>query len=258
MIRSNSAWVRAGLYSLTCVIAISVSGIAAASPLSFLGAPETIWWSDMVFTSTTVDYDAGTDALSITNSTAATQLELGSEFGPGFPGNHYGTGGTIGGLGGGSPFSASLSVTGVTVDGTGAVTNGGSLEVAYELPPAGTFADDIADDYGINSGSSLIEGEVVAVLLGATGAGTLDVLYSVTGGALQSLTNPDLPGVPFSTNGFGLLRIASGSPSLPADWSASFTTTSATNNVFGVPEPASLALAVLGGFAIVSRRRRTL
>ena len=106
----------------------------------------------------------------------------------------------------------------------------------------------------------MLSGTVVAVELGATGAGSLDVLIDYTGGFLQTGTNsePTLAGIPYATNGFGLLRISAGTPGLPADWSASFSSSDANTDVFGVPEPTSLALTLFGVLALVTRNRRAL
>lgn len=246
MMRSKSVRTKLGLYSCACVFAVCVAGVASASPLSFLGAPETEWWSDMAFpTGVTGDFDSGTLDLTITAS-PSNDLELGAEFFNN--GRHYGTGGTIGG-----PFSATLSVSGVDILPDGTVTDGGTVSVVYNAGAPGS----IGDDYGVSGGASLLEGTVIAVLMDATGADTLDILYEITGGALQSLTNPDLPGVPFSPNNLGLIRIAGAGP-LPADFSSNFSIDGATINNFGVPEPTAMALALLGGFAVMTRRRRAL
>jgi len=212
----------------------------------------------MVLTGTDIDFNSTTGAFSVSRAAGATQVEIGGQFGPGNPGVHYGTGGILGGLGGGSPFSASLDVSGVVVGAGGVVTSGGTITVTYEAPSAATFPGDLASDYGIDVGDSLLEGTVLEVLLGATGTGTLDVLFSITGGALQTGVNsePTLAGVPFSGVGLGILRIASGTPALPADWSSSFTVNGATMDVLGIPEPSSLGLALIAGLYAISRKRK--
>jgi len=232
-------------------------GVQATSAALLPVGTEIDSWSDMVLSGAAVDYDSGTGAFSIVRAAGGTQVEIGGEFGPGNPGTHYGTGGTLGGLGGGSPFSASLDVSGVTVGAGGVVSAGGTITVTYEAPPEALFAGDLASDYGIDAGDTLLEGTILEVLLGATGTGTLDVLFSITGGALQTGVNsePTLAGVPFSGVGLGVLRIAAGAPSLPGDWSSSFSVASATMDVLGIPEPTSLGLALIAGLYAISRRR---
>ena len=242
-----------------CLAAMFACSSVLAVPLQFLGAPETQGWSDLAFFDTTVSYDSGTGALSITNAADSSQLEIGDEFGPLFPGVHYGAGGNNGGSGGTSLLEASLSAS-ATVDGTGTVTDGGSVVITYTNPPALPFPGDLADDYGIDIGAVMLEGEVAGVLLGATGAGTLDVLFEITGGFLQFGTNsePSLSGIPFSTKStpFALLRINDDPSSpIPADWTGSFTAISATNDVLGVPEPSAFVLALVGSAFGLLRRK---
>ena len=247
--------------AILCLVALSFFSFGASVTTAALlpVGVEIDSWSDMVMNGADISFDSGTGAFSVSRAAAAAQVEIGSEFGPSNPGVHYGTGGTLGGLGGGSPFSASLDVSGVTVDSAGVVTAGGSIVVTYEAPPAVTFPGDLASDYGIDSGDPLLEGTVLEVLLGATGSGTLDVLFSITGGALQTGVNsePSLAGVPFSGVGLGVLRIAAGTPSLPADWSSSFSTTGATMDVLGIPEPSTIALAAMAGIYAITRRRKS-
>jgi len=232
-------------------------GVQATSAALLPVGVEIDSWSDLVLSGTDIDFNSTSGAFSVTRAAGGTQLEIGGQFGPSNPGVHYGTGGILGGLGGGSPFSASLDVSGVVVGAGGVVSSGGTITVIYEAPPESTFPGDLASDYGIDVGDSLLEGTVLEVLLGATGTGTLDVLFSITGGALQTGVNsePSLAGVPFSGVGLGVLRIAAGTPALPADWSSSFTVTGATMDVLGIPEPSSIALAMMIGLYAVTRRR---
>jgi hypothetical protein len=214
--------------------------LASVSPAAILPiGVEQDSWSDMAFpTGVTGSYNSGTLNFTI-GGTPSNDLEIGSEFGPSNAGRHYGSGGTLGGS-----FSATLNVTGVTVANDGSVTNGGTLTIVHN----GSAADSIGADYGIGAGAQLLTGSVLEVLLDATGDNTLDVLFDISGGALQN-DNPDPDVGRFAPNGRGLLRIAG--VTMPSDWTGSFSLNGATINVLGVPEPGSAALVLLAA-AVVS------
>jgi hypothetical protein len=196
-------------------------------------------WSDMAFPSVTSATFTG-GVLSLTTA-AAGDLEIGSQFGPNNIGRHYGTGGTLGG-----PFSATLSVSGVNINSIGTVTNGGTVLVTYNTGAAGS----VGTDYGIANGAALLQGTVLEVLLDGSGSDTLDVLYAITGGALQTNANSD-PNA-FSAGvgkyasgspGLGLLRISTSNP-IPNVWTGDFSFSGTTSlDAFGIPEPSALLLA---------------
>jgi hypothetical protein len=179
-------------------------------------------------------------------------LELGPEFGPSNPGRHYGSGGTLG-----AAFSATLDVSGATIAPDGTVTNGGSLTIVHNGSAAGSLKDDYAFTNGGNplgAGHVLLSGSILQVLLDATGDDTLDVLFSIDGGALQA-DSPAL-GTNFAPGGRGVLRIAG--VAMPSDFNASFSLNGATIDVFGVPEPGTMTLGLLSvaAFALLARSKR--
>jgi hypothetical protein len=189
-------------------------------------------WSDMAFPSgVSGSFNSGTKQLTITAS-PSNDLEIGPEFGPSNIGRHYGTGGTLGG-----PFGATLNVNGVVIETDGSVTSGGTVTVTFN----GSAPGSIGDDYGIVAGAPLLVGTVLEVLLDATGDNTLDVLFDISGGALQN-DNPVLMRN-FAPNNRGLLRIAG--VAMPSDWSSSFSLNGATIDVYGIPEPTALTLGLL-------------
>jgi hypothetical protein len=196
-----------------------------------MGAAEELSWSDMAFTSVTGSYNTSTKQL--TASGNSSDLEIGGQFGPGFPGRHYGTGGTLG-----NPFSSTLTMNGVIVQSNGNVTNGGSVTVMFNAGAPGS----IGADYGIPNNSVLLSGNVLAVQLNATGAGTLDVMFAITGGALQN-NNPSL-GTNFAPGLLGLMRFGSRTPP-NGDFTTGFSLGSATLDLFGaaVPEPRYVTFA---------------
>lgn len=220
--------------ALACAILLANHAAGAAAAILPVGT-ELDAWSDMAFaTGVTGGYDAGTKQLTIT-ATPSNDLEIGSQFGPSNPGKHYGTGGTLGG-----PFSATLSDSGTLIQSNGSVTNGGAVTITYSNGAPGS----IGDDYGIPPGANLLTGSVQEVLLGATGANTLDILFAVTGGALQN-DNPDPNVGVFAPGNLAVLRIAG--VTLPNNWSGSFSLSGATVDVLGlVPEPGTVSLAILG------------
>jgi hypothetical protein len=71
----------------------------------------------------------------------------------------------------------------------------------------------------------------------------MDVLFEITGGALQS-DNPDPDVGVFAPNSRGLLRIAG--VTMPSNWSGNFSINGATIDVLGIPEPGAMTLSLLG------------
>jgi len=245
--------------TLTILGALGSGSLASASLLPV----EQDSWSDIVIGGSNVIYDGST--LTATRVSQATQIEIGGEFGPGNPGTHYGPGGTLGAidplfmpnpLTGNSPVFVSFDLSGVDINSSGVVTDGGSLTVTYTGPPAGMFPGDFADDYGIGIGATLLEGTVIEVLISGIGGSVLEVLFDITGGVLQTGTNsePSLAGVPFATTGRGALLFAS--TAFPADWSNPFTVNSPTMDLFGIPEPSSMGLGMIGVILTMVRRSR--
>ncbi len=224
---------RALLLGLALVVSNSalLSGQASAAILPI--GVEQDYWSDMAFpTGVTGSFNAGTKTLAITAS-PSNDLEIGAEFGPSNSGRHYGTSGTLGG-----PFGATLNVSGVIIEPDGTVTNGGSVEIIFN----GSAPGSIGDDYGIVAGAQLLTGTVLEVLLDATGDNTLDVLFAVTGGALQN-DNPDPDVGVFAPNNFGLLRISG--VTMPSTWASNFSLNGAKIDVYGIPEPTAVTLGLL-------------
>jgi hypothetical protein len=219
--------------ALAAILFLSSRAAAAILPLP----TELDAWSDMAFPSV-VSGSFTSGVLSITTA-ASSDIEIGGQFGPSNPGRHYGTGGTLGG-----PFSATLTVTGATIAANGSVTNGGSVLVKYNGGSPGS----IGDDYAIAANATLLQGSVVEVLLDATGADTLDVLYSITGGALQN-DNPDPNVGVYAPNNYGLLRISSLTP-IPSLWTSDFSFNGASIDSFGIPEPGAFLLVSLAGLFI--------
>lgn len=248
----GSTWVRAHrfLFLKSFLGLLLMANISSAAILP-LGDEENAW-SDMPFISgVTGDFTGGT--LTLAAAEQFTSLELGSQFGPNLPatdGRHYGTGGTIG-----SVFKASLSLSGVGISPSGTVSSGGSLVITYETGVPASLAG-LEQHYGIDDDDPLLTGTVVEVLMDATGDDTLDILFEINPSPalspLQQL-NPIL-NIPFSTNGLGLIRI--GRPAgLPADFSGDFSLDGGTLNVFGIPEPSSIALGLLG-LALTTIKRK--
>jgi hypothetical protein len=222
-------------------------------------------WSDMALpTGVTGNFNSATKTLSI-NGLPSNDLEIGAEFGPSNTGRHYGTSGTLGG-----PFSANLSVTGVELEADGTVTSGGTVTVTHEGSAPGSLADDYADTIhsgplvaDTNGGSNttsdgdvLLSGTVIEVLLNANGDNRLEILFDITGGALQ-FDSPDPDVGVFAPNNRGFLRIAG--VAMPNDWSSNFSQNGATIDVLGIPEPGALTLACLVVvYAWLARPRRSL
>jgi hypothetical protein len=203
-------------------------------------------------------YTAATDVLSLT-TLEFNDLELGYQFGPGRPpGRHYGTGGTLGG-----PFQTTLSIAGAVIAPTaddpmtafdeskyGTVTNGGTVTVTFNGGAVGS----VGTDYGVVAGNSLLTGTIVEALLDAEGDNTLDLLVSLSGGALQN-PNPDL-GINFAPRNLAVLRITRAA-GLPSNWTETFSLTGATIDMLGIPEPSGVVLGLLGAiFAAIGGSRR--
>jgi hypothetical protein len=220
---------RVVLYGLVAMLAIVFdSGKASAS---ILGLGEQDEWSDMAFpTGVTGDFTGGVLTLSASPSNS---LEIGGEFGPSNPGRHYGTLGTLGG-----PFGATLNVSGVVIAPDGTVTTGGSVVITFN-------GGSLAADYGIAPGAVLLSGTVLEVMLDAMGDNTLDILFSISGGALQTNNPASNVGV-FSSVNLGLLRVSE--IMLPSDFSGDFSLNGATVDVFGAtPEASITTLAFFAG-----------
>ena len=238
-------------FTLALLVAICVLFTNKAEAAILPVGPEQDPWSDLALPGgVTGSYDSGTLDLVVSVGPTGADLEIGDEFGPSNPGTHYGPFGTLGGS-----FGATLTVSGAQVDSSGTVTSAGTVTVLYNGSPVLS----IGEDYGIGNGGSLLTGTVLEVLLDATGDNTLDVLWQVTGGALQAGTNSEatLAGVPFAPDGLGLLRFAGGGISLPSVWNTNFSLDGATLNVHGLPEPGSMALILLGAvFAATGRSKQ--
>jgi hypothetical protein len=209
------------------------------------GTGEQLSWSDMQIGFVTGGYNTTSKLLTAAGS--STDLELGGTYGPGgLPGIHYGTGGSLGG-----PFGATLSMTGVVVQSGGNVTNGGSITVTFN----GSAPGSIGDDYGISPGAVLLSGSVWGVQLNATGGSTLDVVFTVTGGALQNYNAG--AGTSFAPGLLGMLRFAGRTPPT-GNFSTGFSLNGATLDMFGapVPEPRYATLILFGaifGFVVTAR-----
>jgi hypothetical protein len=224
------------------IICVLIAGhfLAQRAESAILPLPAEIdAWSDMAFPNVTSATFTG-GVLSLT-TVAAGDLEIGSQFGPSNLGRHYGTGGTLGG-----PFSATLTVSGVNINSIGTVTSGGTVLVTYNTGAAGS----VGTDYGISAGAPLLQGTVLEVLLDGSGSDTLDVLYAITGGALQTSANSDpnaaSAGVgAYAPANLGLLRISTSVP-IPNVWTGNFSFSGTTSlDAFGIPEPSVLMLAGL-------------
>jgi hypothetical protein len=213
--------IRASLGILSALFILNFYSRQAASAVLPLPSEQDSW-SDMAFPSVaTGSFIAASKALSITTP-AGSDLEIGSQFGPSNPGRHYGTGGTLGGL-----FSAAFTVCGVTIEPNGSVSNGGSVLMTFNNGSPGS----IGDDYCVLAGASLLQGTVLEVLLSATGSNTLDILYAITGGALQ-LDNQDPNVGVYAPRNVSLLRIAASA--IPSNGSTNFNLSGATIDSFGL------------------------
>ena len=226
--------------SLAALLLFATSASAGILPIGV----EKDLWSDLAFPSgVSGGFDSGTMELTSTASPSnALDIGLGTAI-------DYGSGGALGGA-----FSATLNVSGVLLQADGTVNNGGSVTVIYNGGVPNTFPG-LALDYGLTGGETLLTGTVLEVLMDATGADTLDIAFSISGGVLQT-NNPTL-GVPFSPVNLGIIRV-SAPGGLPADFSTSFSFDSSTTiNVLGVPEPSSIALGMLGVILMSMARSRS-
>jgi hypothetical protein len=234
-------------YLLCAMVAFAAIAVFQCAPCaaSILGAPEEQSWSDMAFPSgVSGNYDAGTQTFSATAS-VSNDLEIGGQFGPDNSGRNYGPGGTLGGA---IPFfCAQLNVTGVKIAPDGTVTNGGSVIISF-IGGSPYGGGSFAQDYGYTSVTSnppLLQGTVTAVQLDARGANTLDILFSITGGALQNI-NPEI-GTNFAPGNIGLLRFT-GLSATGGVWSSFSLGSSSSLDVFGiVPEPTYVTLVFFSG-----------
>lgn len=188
--------------------------------------------------------------LTIGTAAVPADIEFGSQFGPSNPGWHYGITGTLGGT-----FSVELLITRLQVDANGAVVNGNNSIVT--LSYKGGSPGSLGSDYGININRTLLSGRVQEVLLDAAGDNTLDILFTILGGDLQEVPNPDPSIGIFAPNKLGLFRITA--PNLPSNWTSPFSFTNVPLHAFGlVPEPTSTALVSFGFLAapLLRHRRR--
>jgi hypothetical protein len=217
----------ASLLKLIAVVAVFLAFCGPSSASVLLGLPEKQEWSDMAFPNASGGFNAGTKELTITGL-VSNDLEIGSQFGPLNPGRHYSSnGGTLGG-----GFNATLTVGGVIIQPNGTVTNGGNVSVIYNGGAPGS----IGTDYGISGGSSLLSGYVLEVGLdpGAfAGTGTLDVVFHITGGALQNF-NPGA-NANFASANTGIIRVSSRSPQ-SGDFSTGFSLTGTVDVLGVIPE----------------------
>jgi hypothetical protein len=208
-------------------------------------------WSDLSFTLVSGGvYNSG--FLNIGTAAVPAEIEFGSQFGPSNPGWHYGTTGTLGGT-----FSVSLLISRLQIAASGAVVGGDNSIVT--LSYQGGSPGSLGSDYGIGINRTLLSGRVQEVLLDAAGDNTLDILFTILGGDLQELPNPDPSIGIFAPNKLGLFRITA--PNLPSNWTSPFSFTNASIHAFGlVPEPTSGVLVTVGLLAAPLRchRRRQL
>ena len=130
----------------------------------------------------------------------------------------------------GRAIRATLNVSNVAISPAGLVTNGGSVTVTF-------WGGSLGAHYGIVPGNTLLEGTVLEVLLDAAGDNTLDVLFEITGGALQN-DNPDPHVGVFAPANIGLVRVSRSQTygGLPSNWSSNFPLGGADVNVYGIPE----------------------
>ena len=232
--------------TLLTLLVLAPSAESAVLPLG----DERDAWSDLSFPlASGGTFDSG--FLTIGTAAVPADIEFGSQFGPGHPGWHYGTTGTLGGT-----FSVSLSIVRLQIAATGAVVGGNNSIVT--LSYQGGAPGSLGSDYGIGINRTLLRGTVQEVLLDAAGDNTLDILFTILGGDLQEVPNPDPNIGIFAPNKLGLFRITA--PNLPSNWTSTFSFTNASLHAFGlVPEPTSAALVTFGFVvAPVLRHRRRL
>jgi hypothetical protein len=204
-------------------------------------------WSDLSFPlASGGSYDSG--FLTIGTAAVPADIEFGSQFGPSHPGWHYGTTGTLGGT-----FSVTLAIVRLQIAATGAVVGGNNSIVT--LSYKGGAPGSLGNDYGIGIDRTLLMGRVQEVLLDAADDNTLDILFTILSGDLQTVPNPDPNIGIFAPNNLGLFRITA--PNLPSNWTSPFSFTNASLHAFGlVPEPTSAALVMFGFVAAPLPRHR--
>jgi hypothetical protein len=163
-----------------------------------------------------------------------------------------------------------LSVTGVVIEPDGTVSSGGVVRITHEGSAPGSLLDDyantihagplVADTNGgtntTSDGDVLLQGTVLEVLLDANGDNKLEVIFDITGGALQ-YDNPDPNVGVYAPNNRGFLRIAG--VTMPSTWTSDFSLNGSTIDVLGIPEPGALTLSLLATAmgCIAGRRRRS-
>jgi hypothetical protein len=105
-----------------------------------------------------------------------------------------------------------------------------------------------------SDGDVLLQGTVLEVLLDANGDNKLEVIFDITGGALQ-YDNPDPDVGVFAASNRGFLRIAG--VTMPSAWTSNFSLNGSTIDVLGVPEPGAMTLGLLAAvFGCVTGLRR--
>lgn len=239
------------------VIALSLSAFGANSFGALIDYKERRPWSDIFYGNiNSGGFNHNTKVLSL-SSTQANALELGAEYGPapGPDGRHYGTLPADYGLG----FVSTLTITNAIIEADGSVLsgNGGEVKIVYNGAPGGST---FAADYGVAANSVLLIGTVVEAKLDPIepGDNTLNILFSINspnGGALQN-ANPH-NGRKFAPANLGMLHISG--LTLPSDFTTTFALTGSgeTIDLYGIPEPSSVMLGVLGlAFAAARRRGR--
>lgn len=238
--------VRQTFRGVACWVLLVLGGIC--SPCAYgavlpLGAEQNAW-SDMLLSNGGGTFSSG--LLTISSFNGPANLEIGSQFGPGDSGWHYGPGGTRGG-----PTSASLIISRLFLNPDGTLKNNDSI---VTLSYGGNSAGTLGADYGITNGTALLRGKVTEVLLDANGDDTLDILFTITGGELQRSPNAAPSIGSFAPGSIGLFRIAA--PNLPSSWTSNFEFEASTLHVLGIPEPGTCVLACFAGICFRCRGRQ--
>lgn len=228
----------ASVTTFLCVVTImSVFSLPAQSAALPLG-DEQNFWSDMLLSSGFGGFDNG--LLTISSLPGPANLEIGSQFGPSDSGWHYGPSGTRGGA-----TSARLIISRLFLNPDGTLKNNESL---VTLSYGGNSARALGEDYGLTSGTALLRGKVTEVLLDAAGDDTLDILFTITGGALQEPPNSVSSIGQFSPTNVGVFRFTA--PNLPSNWSSNFEFDTTSLHVFGIPEPRTFLFACFAGILV--------
>ena len=212
-------------------------------------------WSDLSYQN--IDsggFVIGTKTLTIIANSEANTLELGNQYGP--PpapnGRHYGP--LPADFGGAMITTLTVSNAIIETDGSVLPGNGGLVRVIYNGPPAGS--GNLASDYGLVNGSVLLEGTVLRAKLDPAepGANTMNILFSIVTGKLQEANTHN--GLVFAPAELGMMHIAG--LTLPSDFSASFSLSGGgeTIDVYGIPEPGSVVLGLVGAMFVFSGRSR--